>query len=312
MDIRFLQTFVSVAELGSIAEAARRLDMTPATVAQRLRALEADVGSQLIVRSGRTVRATVVGTRILEHAQAVLRAVRDLKSAASDTDLPAGPLRLGAIPSGLMGIVPLLLKEWAARHPEIGVYMEPSSSTALYDKVLRGELDAAVLVHPLFELPKTCMWHPLRHEPLVLLAPATLKVSDPLATIAREPLIRYDRNVVGGRMADAYLRRHGIRPQVRVELDGIEYIAKLVAEGLGISVLPDWAVTGPPNPAIKKWPLPGSVPTRTVGVLWQRSTVRAPLVEAFVEISRLHFRAKKKAAQLSADSYTRAARKPTR
>ncbi|MGJ7531047.1 LysR family transcriptional regulator [Variovorax sp. GB1P17] len=289
MDSRFLQSFVSVVELGSIAEAARHLDMTPATIAQRVRALEADIGSQLIVRSGRTVRPTVSGTRILARARSVLRELRDLQSAASDTELPAGPLRLGAIPTGLMGIIPLILKDWVRRHPHIGIYIEPGSTTALYGRVMAGELDAAILVHPTFELPKTSNWHSLREEPLVLLTPARMKVASALATIAREPFIRYDRQVVGGKMADDYLRQLGIRPNVRVELDGIEYIAKLVAEGLGVSVLPDWAVIGAPNRELKKWPLPPPCPARTVGVLWQRSTVRAPLVEALVDIARAHF-----------------------
>src|SRR5690606_19788292 len=99
MDSRFLHTFVCVAEKGSIAEAARQLGLTPTSVAQRLRALELDVGSRLIVRSGRTVRPTVAGLRILERARLIVREVRDLRSEASDTDLPAGPLRLGATPT---------------------------------------------------------------------------------------------------------------------------------------------------------------------------------------------------------------------
>lgn len=289
MDSRFLQSFVSVVELGSIAEAARHLDMTPATIAQRVRALEADIGSQLIVRSGRTVRPTVAGTRILARARSVLRELRDLRSAASDTELPAGPLRLGAIPTGLTGILPLLLKDWVRRHPQIGIYVEPGSSTALHGRVMAGELDAAILVHPSFDLPKTSSWHALRREPLVLLTPARMKVASALDTIAREPFIRYDRQVVGGKMADDYLRLLGVRPNARVELDGIEYIAKLVAEGLGVSVLPDWAVIGTPHRDLKKWPLPPPCPARTVGLLWQRATVRAPLVDALVQIARPHF-----------------------
>lgn len=285
MDSRFLHTFVVVAERGSIAEAARQLGLTPTSVAQRLRSLEDDVGSRLIVRAGRTVKPTVAGLRILDRAHAVLREVRDLKSAASDTDLPAGPLRLGATPTALTGIFPPVLKRWTARHPHIEIYIEPASTSLLYTRVLAGELDAAVLVHPLFELPKTCMWHGLREERLILLTPAGMPVRDPLETAAREPFIRYDRNVVAGKLADDYLRGHGIRPQVRFELDGIESIAKLVSEGLGVSVLPDWPVVGVPNPGLQRWELPAPCPSRTVGALWLRSSVRSPLVQAFVDMA---------------------------
>src|SRR3546814_15632455 len=54
MDLRFLQTFVHVVELGSIAKAARFQDLTPASVQQRLRALDALMGSQLLTRAGRS------------------------------------------------------------------------------------------------------------------------------------------------------------------------------------------------------------------------------------------------------------------
>ena len=138
MDSRFLQTYVHVVELGSIAQAARHQGLTPATVQQRLRALEADMGSALIARSGRTVKPTAAGTRILERARNMLRDLRDLRSAATESDLPAGPLRLGATPTALTGIMPPVLRTWAARHPHIEIYIEPAPTTLLYGKVLAG------------------------------------------------------------------------------------------------------------------------------------------------------------------------------
>lgn len=284
MDSRFLQTYVHVVELGSIAQAARHQGLTPATVQQRLRALEADMGSALIARSGRTVKPTAAGTRILERARNVLRDLRDLRSAATESGLPAGPLRLGATPTALTGIMPPVLRTWAARYPHIEIYIEPAPTTLLYSKVLAGELDGALLVHPLFALPKSCVWRDLRREPLVLVTPADMAVRDPLAVIAREPYIRYDRSVVGGRMADDYLRARDLRPHVRFELDGIDSIAKLVSEGLGVALLPDWATTGASAP-VRRWPLPGPCPARSVGAIWPRSGVRSELMRVFVEMA---------------------------
>lgn len=284
MDSRFLQTYVHVVELGSIAQAARHQGLTPATVQQRLRALEAEMGSALIARSGRTVKPTAAGTRILERARNLLRDLRDLRSAATESDLPAGPLRLGATPTALTGIMPPVLRTWAARHPHTEIYIEPAPTTLLYSKVLAGELDGALLVHPLFAIPKSCVWRDLRREPLVLVTPVDMAVRDPLAVIAREPYIRYDRSVVGGRMADDYLRARDLRPQVRFELDGIDSIAKLVSEGLGVALLPDWATTGASAP-VKRWPLPAPCPVRTVGAIWPRSGVRSELMRVFVELA---------------------------
>ncbi|MDW3685448.1 LysR family transcriptional regulator [Cupriavidus sp. CV2] len=284
MDINFLQTFIVVVDAGSIAEAARRLDLAPTTVAQQIKALEADIGSKLLARSGRTVRPTIAGSRILERARLVVREVGNLRSEASDTALPAGPLRLGCAPTALMGLLPSALREWKRRYPGIEIFIEPGTSVALMAKVVSGELDAAVLVHPAFAMPKTCEWVPLRNESLILLTPARMKVTDPLQTIAREPFIRYDRNVVAGKQADDYLHRHNLRPQVQFELDGIEHIAKLVAEGLGVSVLPDWAPGGQQDARVRRWALPAPRPQRTVGMVWLRGSVRSPLAAALAAL----------------------------
>ncbi|MFW7341561.1 LysR substrate-binding domain-containing protein [Pollutimonas sp. H1-120] len=286
MDLRFLQTFVHVVELGSIAKAARFQDLTPASVQQRLRALDASMGSQLLTRAGRTVQPTVAGRRILELAKKILGDARDLRSLASDTDLPAGPLHLGATPTALNGVVPGTLKSWFARYPAIEVFIEPGSSKSLYSRVLEGALDAAILVHPQFDLPKNCIWMEIHKEPLMLIAPASLKVADPLETLLAQPYICYDRSVVGGKMADDYLRGRSIRPRIRLELDGIDAIGKLVSEGLGVSILPDTGTldTGPQG--VAKWALPGPVPIRSIGMCWTRSSIRAPLAQAFAQLIR--------------------------
>lgn len=289
MDSRYLQNFLLVVEAGSIAEAARRLDMTPATLAQRLRTLESAVGTQLIVRSGRTVKPTAAGARIVDRARGILREIRDLKSAASDTELPAGPLRMGATATVMSGIAPMILKDWVRQYPHINIYIEPATNNVLYSRVLDDSLDAAILVHPGFDLPKTCGWQPLRTEPLILLTPSTLQVTDVFETVRREPFILHDRSVVAGKMAYDYLNRHGVRPQVRFELEGIESIAKLVSEGLGVSILPDWTVTGPISPKLRKWPLPAPYPSRIIGVMWVRTGARAALVNALVELARARF-----------------------
>lgn len=285
MDTCFLQSFVTVVELGSIAEAARRLDLAPTTVAQQIRALEGDIGSQLLTRAGRTVKPTAVGLRIFDRARLLLRDVRDLRSAASDTGLPAGPLRLGATPTGLMGLLPPLLRQWKLTHPNISIFIEPGTSAVLLERVMSGDLDSALLVHPNFDLPKTCEWSQLREEKLILLTHSGLLTDDVLATAVNEPFIRYDRNVVAGRLADDYLRTRGLHPKVQFELDGIEHIAMLVAEGFGVSILPDWPVIGSDDQKLRRWELPPPCPSRIIGLTWLRSSVRSPLAQEFANIA---------------------------
>src|SRR4051812_4985721 len=99
MDTRFLESFVVVAEYGSIAEASRLLGLTPAAIAQRIKALETEIGARLVLRAGRNVRLTEAGAAILDQARMLVRAAADLKTLVSKS--LAGELRLGAVASAI-------------------------------------------------------------------------------------------------------------------------------------------------------------------------------------------------------------------
>lgn len=285
MDTRFLESFVQVVELGSIAAAARALDLTPTAVSLRLKALEAEVGTALVERAGRTVQPTQAGGKVLKQARLLLQEVKNFNSLASSTDLPAGPLVLGATPSALKGMLPAILKKWVKKYGGIEVLIEPGPSTTLYERVISGNVDAAILVHPLFDVPKTVNWRTLRTERLILLTPSNMAPGDPFSIIRDNPFIRYDRRVVAGKMADDYLRSHKLYPHARLELDGIDYIADLVKAGLGVSVLPDWAAGSRLEPALMRHRLPEPVPTRSLGLLWLRTNPREKLVRAFLDLA---------------------------
>jgi len=162
MDTRFLESFLTVVEKGSIAEAARRLNLTPAAVAQRIRALEKEIGAQLVSRSGRTVRPTEAGAAILGRSRHFLQYMRDLKSIA--TDETSGELRVGAISTAISGLMPNILNSVIEKYPQIEIYILPGTSADLYHKVLDGELDAALIAQPPFSIPKMCDWRVLREE----------------------------------------------------------------------------------------------------------------------------------------------------
>lgn len=282
MDTRFLESFVFVADHGSFAEAARRLDLTPAALAQRLRALERDVGTPLVTRSGRTVVPTEAGRRVLARARAFLQSARDLRAAALD-DRAAGELLAGAVHTTMNGLVPDLLARLAESHPRVRVRMSPGSSGELYERVRLGELDAALVVKPELALPKSLEWRTVRDEPLVLIAPAALKGRDPLALLRREPLIRLSRDTAGGRLVDRYLRRKGIAPQERFEITSLPAIAKMVDRGLGIALVPDWSPPWPEGLALRRITVPAPEAVRRIGVVFPRVSVRAGPVRAFVE-----------------------------
>ena len=285
MDTQFLKTFVAVVDHGSMAAAARLLNITPAAVAQQIRTLEREIGAPLIARVGRTVSVTEEGSRILQRARDLLRDVADLRSLANDNAV-SGELRLGACPTALAGMLPDILARMVEKFPQINVFIKPGYSADLYRAVESGELDAAIVLHAPYTLPKTCNWQLLREEPLVVLAPESMAGRDPHELLATQPLIRYDRNQWGGRQAEEYLKRVGITPHERFELNALNAIAVMVDRGLGVSLVPDWAKPWPEGLKLVRLPLPQESVPREIGIVWSRSTVRIRLVTVFLEESR--------------------------
>lgn len=285
MDTQFLNTFVTVVDQGSMAAAARVLNITPAAVAQQIRTLEREIGATLIARVGRTVSVTEEGSRILQRSRDLLRNVADLRSVANDNAV-SGELRLGACPTALAGMLPDALARMVETFPLINVFIKPGYSADLYRAVEEGDLDAAIVLQAPYDLPKTCEWQLLREEPLVVLAPESMADRDPHELLATQPLIRYDRHQWGGRQADEYLRSAGIVPRERFELNALNAIAVMVDRGLGVSLVPDWARPWPEGLRLVRIPLPDATVPRRIGIVWSRSSVRVRLVTVFLQESR--------------------------
>jgi DNA-binding transcriptional LysR family regulator len=291
VETQFLNTFVTVVDQGSMAAAARVLNVTPAAVAQQIRTLERELGATLIARVGRTVSVTEQGSRILERSRELLRSVSDLRSVANDSAV-SGELRLGACPTALAGMLPDVLARMVDAFPQINVFIKPGYSVDLYRAVEAGDLDAAVVLQAPFPLPKTCEWLLLREEPLIVLAPRSMAGRDPHELLATQPLIRYDRNQWGGRQADDYLRANGIVPRERFELNALNAIAVMVDRGLGVSLVPDWAQPWPEGLQLARIPLPNPAVPRRIGIVWSRSSVRVRLVTVLLQESKKAMQAK--------------------
>ena len=282
MDSRFLESFIVVIESGSIAGAARRLNLTAAAVAQRVHTLEREIGSRLVMRSGRSIMPTQAGTAILGRARDLLGHVRDLKSIAAN-DQPAGEFRLGATPTWTSGLLPDILALLIRAHPQIEVQIHSGISSDLYQKVIEDELDAAIIVQPPFAIPKVYEWRLLREEPLVLLSPRASRARDPVAILSSQPLIRQRHNTWVGRLIDGYLRQAGVRPQERFEIDTLEAIAVMVDRGLGVALVHDWPPPWPEGLSLKKIPIRDKKFGRRMGLLWSRASVRSRLAQVFLE-----------------------------
>lgn len=290
MDTLLLETLIAVAEGGSVAAAARRQGLTATSVTQRLRTLEAELGTKLAVRVGREVRLTPTGEGLLERAKGIVADVaRFAGEVATEPDgILRGTVRLGAISTALTGLLPPVMGRWAREHPGVSLAVSPGTSSDLFDGLLGGRYDAVVGVEPPFTLPKTIRTRVLRREPLVLLAPARavidLDASDVDAAVqvvlGRERFIRYDVTSWGGRICERYLRDNGIAVSEVCSLDALEAIALLVDQGVGAALVPDWAPPWPVLHASRKLCLSNMTYARTILLAHPVRTRHGPVLGA--------------------------------
>ncbi|WP_454565763.1 LysR family transcriptional regulator [Pseudomonas sp. AIG] len=240
MDVRFLKSLVAVVETGSIAAAARRENRTAAAISQRVQSLERTLGCTLLLRTAHATRPSDQCLLMLPKIRAIIEQAQALQDDLHLDGL-VGEVKIGAISTALTGVLPALIERLAISAPDLKLKITPGDSRSLYEKVLNAELDAAILVRPPFQPPKALALAVLKVEPLILVAPAARAGQSLEGLLCAGPFIRYDARSWGGQIAQRYLDEQAIEPNVLCELDALETIVMLVTQGMGVSLVPQWA-----------------------------------------------------------------------
>ncbi len=288
MNLRALETLVAVAHHGSMAAAARQLNLTHGAVAQQVRALEESLGVPLVARAGRTVPRTERAVQVLDPMQQVLAEVDRIRYLARTSEM-VGELRLGAGNTVLNSMLPVILEQLVKDHPMIAVDIRPGLSPASYPAIEHGEPDAAIALQAPYPVPKSLGWELLREEPYVLAAASRHAGDDPHQLLATQPFIRYKRSEWGGRQVENYLRAAGIRPNERFEVNAIESIAVMVSRGLGVAILPLSTNDVMMRLGLAQIPLPAYCEPRRFGLIWSRASPRISLVQALLRTARAEY-----------------------
>jgi len=234
--LRELRTFLAVVRHGTFSAAGNAVGLTQSAVSTQIRNLEAELGEALFERTGRAVRLNAAGRRLLPQASEMLALAERIRHSSSET--LAGEWHLGAIASLQSGRLPAVLQRLAREFPGVRVRVAPGVSLSLLDQVDKGDLDMALIVRPPFGLPADLHTRVIAREPFVLIAPPESTENSLEALLERYPLVLYDRGSFGGRQVVRFLERQRLRPSIRLELDEIDAIARMVECGLGVALIP--------------------------------------------------------------------------
>ncbi|QCW52046.1 LysR family transcriptional regulator [Nocardioides dongxiaopingii] len=284
LDARRTLIFRAVARAGSISAAARDLGWTQPAVSQHLARLEREAGGPLLLRGPGGVTLTGAGAALLRRADVV---AAELHAAAEElaalTHLRAGRVRLVAFPSAAATVVPDAIGALAAAHPEVEVGLEEAEPPEALVAVAAGDADLA-LVFGYDGAPVglgTLTWRPLLDEPVHLVLPPGRRAPGRggLATLAAEDWI-------GGCVR---CRTHlvdcceavGFTPTIRHTTDDYVVVQNLVARGLGVTALPESALTAYRHPDVQVLALP-ALGRRHVGVAHRPGAEIVPATAALV------------------------------
>jgi LysR family nitrogen assimilation transcriptional regulator len=251
MDLKQLEYFVRVAELGSFSRAAEVLDIAQPALSRQVRLLEVELHQNLLVRNGRGVTVTEAGAVLLEHSRGVLYQVERLREELSRVrGSLAGRVALG-MPSTIARMLTVpVTRAFRQLLPAATLSISEGLSATLQESLLSGRLDIALLYNarpsPDLDL------HPLLDEELMLVQrreEGANKGPVRLAEIADIPLIIPGRPHAVRMHVEGELLNLGLHPNITVEIDGVPAILDLVADGMGSAVLSRNAVSTSAHPA---------------------------------------------------------------
>lgn len=254
VDVRRVMIFRSVARVGSISAAARELGWTQPAVSQHLGALEREVGTPLLLRGPRGVSLTEAGRLLLARAEVVAGQLHMAdEELAAVAQVRRGNVRLAAYPSALATLVPRAMAGLQRRYPEVDVKLvdaEPPEALALLE---RGDVDLALVFgyEPQADLGLVFRSRPVGTEPVRLIVPRRSRYARgrlTVADLAGEPWI------VGCVRCRAHLvdlcHQAGFEPIERHSTDDYVVRQNLVAAGLGVTLLPEAALTAFRHPDV--------------------------------------------------------------
>jgi molybdate transport repressor ModE-like protein len=248
LDVGRLRLLREVALRGSIAAAARELGLTPSAVSQQLAVLEREAGTGLIDRSPRGVSLTGAGHALADRAGEVLDV---LSAARADLDrlagVPGGPVALAAVASAALTFVSSAAARLAAEHSGIDLDVTVAEPGRALGLLVAGDVDLAVVDEydyvPL-ALPDFVVARELCREPLVLTVGSdwTGPERPALAELAGQRWVMPPDDAACGQAVRSACRAAGFEPRVRWTSDDMLVLARAVAAGHGIAVLPRLSV----------------------------------------------------------------------
>lgn len=283
-----LAYFLALADVRSFTRAAQLVGVAQPTLSRQIRALEGEMGADLVDRGGRDgPLLTPAGEAVLPLARRMLADAESARVAVAEiVGLRRGRVRVGATPSLCIGILADVLRVFHDAHPDVRLELAEDGSQPLVRALARGELDVALVIVPPAGIDPALSITPLLRERLSVASRAQAPTparrgSMSVVELARHPLVvprrGYDlREATLAAIADA-----GATPRFAVEGGEMDAVLRLAESGVGLAVVPDLVFAG--RPGLRRTVLTPAL-YRTVALARRADLTPTHSVSAFCDV----------------------------
>lgn len=291
MNLRQLQTLVTVADAGGFADAAERLHLSQPAASRQIQALEAKLGLLLFDRIGRRLQLTANGADIVRRGRRILLeadALRDRAEALKGG--VTGTLRVGASPQSIETVLAPFVTRFRNKHPDIEVHFIEDGGGRISDRLAQGDAQIVLtsvanplfksrLLYPAYVLAVVAASHPLGRR-------SSVDVSE----LADEPLLLLQRGFASRGWFDAACSNVDIKPPIVLESAAPHTLIALAASGEGVAIVP--SNSSIPHTSVKAMSVTyrGKPIGRWALVAWDSRRIFPSIAQHFVDelITQMH------------------------
>ena len=245
MNIETLRIFCDLVELRSFSKTAERHFISQSAVSQQIAQLEMAHKCQLLDRKKRPFEPTKAGELFYNASKDILERYEALRSDLSSLEKRATKrINVAAIFSIGMHSLPVYVKRFMAKYPDVHVHIEYFGSRRIYELVLQGSVDIGLVAVP--KKDKNIEIYDFENEPLVLVCspehPLAKESQIDIHQLRFEKFIVFEEGIPTRGLVDNILAHYNVTVRPVMEFDNIETVKRAVELNSGISILPETAI----------------------------------------------------------------------
>lgn len=280
MNFRQLKYFVATAETGQVSRAANALSISQSSVTMAIRELEADLGTELFVRTASGMEMTQSGRELLALAYEILTKLDEAENIRERASGASGRILVATTYTVIGYFLPYHLDRLARLHPNLVIQVHELNRESVEEGLLANRFDIAIVLTSNISNPEI-ETETLMRSTRRLWVPQGHRLADrhkvEFSEISSEDYIMLTVDEAANTTMK-YWNFGATQPQVRLRTSSIEAVRSMVANGQGVTVLSDmvyrpWSLEGRRILTVETDPV---VPSMDVGLAWRRGTELSP------------------------------------